>query len=86
MNGELIRVAADSSPGGGSWNGPVHGISREFAYVPIPENSPVHSGFEKPYSALTPTLDRFGVSLPGQVRERHMHLDPDFSQLTYGDA
>jgi hypothetical protein len=85
MNGLLVRVGADLSAGGGSWNGPVDGASGAFAYVAIPENSPVHPGMEKPYSALVPTLAKFGVELPAHLRMRHMHLDPDFEHLTYGD-
>ncbi len=85
MNGLLVRVGADLSAGGGSWNGPVDGASGEFAYVAIPENSPVHPGLDKPYSDLAPTLARFGVGLPEHLRMRNMHLDPDFEHLTYGD-
>jgi hypothetical protein len=85
VNGLLVRVGADLSVGGGSWNGPVDSSSGEFAYVAIPENSPVHPGMEKPYSALAPILAKFGVDLPSHLRMRHMHLDPDFEHLTYGD-
>jgi putative DNA base modification enzyme with NMAD domain len=85
MNGLLVRVGADLSAGGGSWNGPVDSLSHEFAYVAIPENSLVHRGMEKPYAVLAPTLAKFGVNLPSQLRTRHMHLDPDFHWLTYGD-
>lgn len=85
MNGLLVRVGADLSPGGGSWNGPVDAVSREFVYVAIPENSPVYAGMEKPYSRLAPVLAKFGAELPPHLRVRHMHLDPDFEHLTYGD-
>lgn len=85
MNGLLVRVGADLSLGGGSWNGPVHAGSGDFVYVAIPENSPVYPGMEKPYSNLAPVLAKFGVSLPTHLRMRHMHLDPDFEHLTYGD-
>ena len=85
MNGLLVRVGADLSAGGGSWNGPVDEATGEFVYVAIPENSPVHAGMEKPYSALTLDLARFGVRLPAHLQMRHMHLDPDFEYLTYGD-
>lgn len=85
MNGLLVRVGADLSPGGGSWNGPVHAGSGEFVYASIPENSPVYPGMEKPYSRLAPVLAKFGVDLPVHLRMRHMHLDPDFEHLTYGD-
>jgi hypothetical protein len=40
---------------------------------------------EKPYSALTAVLSKFGVTLPPHLRAQHMHLDPDFDCLTYGD-
>lgn len=85
MNSLLVRVGADRSAGGGLWNGPVDGASGEFVYVAIPENSPVYPGMEKPYSVLTPMLAKFGVRLPAHLQRRHMHLDPDFEHLTYGD-
>lgn len=85
MRALLVRVGVDSSTGGGSWNGPVDTESRKFAYVAIPENSTVHAGMEKPYSALVPVLSRFGVSLPAHLGPHHMHLDPDFNHLSYGD-
>ncbi len=81
----LVRVGVDSSVGGGSWNAPVDTQTGKFAYVAIPETSPIHEGMEKPYSALNPVLSRFSANLPAQLRGRHMHLDPDFNYLTYGD-
>jgi hypothetical protein len=57
----------------------------EFAYVAIPETARVHAGLEKPYQALAPTLTKFGVTLPRHLAFQHMHLDPDFVHLTYGD-
>jgi hypothetical protein len=86
MNALLVRVGADQSSAGGLWNGPVDSQSGKFAYVAIPENNPVHPGMEKPYSALEPVLSKFGTSLPRGLSTRHMHLDPDFGHLTYGDA
>ena len=86
MNALLVRVAADSSEVGGSWNGPVDSRPHDFVYVAIPEGRPVHTGLEKPFSALEPALARFGVELPAHLREGHMHLDPDFTHLTYGDV
>ncbi len=86
MNILFIRVAADQSSGGGYWNGPVDGRTNEFAYVAIPEQVETHAGLEKPYETLAPALARFGVSLPGHLRAGHMHLDPDFDHLTYGDS
>jgi hypothetical protein len=85
MNALLVRVAVDQSVEGGSWNGPVDSLTREFAYVAIPEHRPVHPGLGKPYAALAPVLERFGVRLPAHLAGRSMHLDPDFKHLTYGD-
>ena len=85
MNGLLVRVGADLSGGGGSWNGPVDSTTNDFAYVAIPESSAIHQGFEKPYSSLAPALQQFKVGIPAHLANRHMHLDPDFAYLTYGD-
>ena len=85
MNGLLVRVAADHSSGGGSWNGPIDSASGSFVYVAIPESKPIHAGLEKPYKALLPILARFGATVPPALATRHMHLDPDFGRLTYGD-
>src|ERR1035437_6072802 len=68
MNSLLIRVGADQSVGGGSWNGPVDLQSGKFVYVPIPETQPVHVGMEKNYSALSQALSSFGASLPPHLR------------------
>lgn len=85
MNALLVRVGADLSEGGGGWNGPANTATGEFVYVPIPESRPLHPGLHKPYSALHPDLSRFGSSLPKHLANQTMHLDPDFSHLTYGD-
>jgi hypothetical protein len=81
----LVRVGVDSTVDGGSWNGPVDTESRKFTYVAIPESRTVHAGTEKPYIALVPVLSNFSVSLPTRLHPRRMHLDPDFSHLSYGD-
>jgi hypothetical protein len=67
------------------WNGPVDLRTGQFVYVAIPENRPLHSGLEKPYRTLEPALEKFGARLPKNLASRHMHLDPDFGHLTYGD-
>jgi hypothetical protein len=85
MNALLVRVGADLSVGGGVWNGPVDARTGKFAYVAIPETAPIHPGLEKPYQVLAPTLAKFDVKLPSHLMLRHMHLDPDFGHLTYGD-
>jgi len=85
MNGLLVRVGADQSAEGGRWNGPVNEATGEFVYVAIPETRPVNIGLERPYLALEEPLKRLGQRLPPQLAPRHMHLDPDFERLTYGD-
>src|SRR2546421_10279095 len=85
MKALLVRVGADQSDGGGSWNGPVDSRSGEFAYVAIPEESSCHPGLYKPYSALDPFLRSIGYPLPNELADKNMHLDPDFTHLTYGD-
>lgn len=85
MNGLLVRVGADLSAAGGSWNGPVDRTTGDFIYVAIPETKSLHAGMERPYKALQPRLADFGVDLPQHLLLRHMHLDPDFEHLTYGD-
>ena len=85
VNALLVRVAADQSPGGGLWNGPIDSRSNDYVYVSIPETRPIRPGMEKPYKALIPALSKFGVCLPAHLALRHMHLDPDFDHLTYGD-
>ena len=85
MKGLLVRVGADQSEGGGNWNGLVNSQTGEFVYVPIPETGTIYPQFEKPYSLVTPALERFGSSLPDYLAGDKMHLDPDFSHLSYGD-
>ena len=85
MSALLVRIGADQSTAGGSWNGLVDSRTGRFVYVPIPEAREVRAGFEKPYRAIEPALDSFGCDLPAHLQGRGMHLDPDFEQLTYGD-
>ncbi len=86
MRGLLVRVAADQSRGGGGWNGPADSLNREFVYAAIPESFPVRPRTRKPFAALKQPLNRFGLSLPSHLVKGHMHLDPDFDHLTYGDG
>lgn len=80
-----MRVGADQSQLGGYWNGPVDSSTGEFVYVPIPDNGPFHPGLATPYSLVALHLDGKWPSLPGHLAGGYMHLDPDFSWLTYGD-
>ena len=83
--GLLVRVGADQSEAGGHWNGPVDSSEWCFAYVPIPETKAVRPGMSKPYSLVTAALRRYTLNLPTHLARLHMHLDPDFEHLTYGD-
>lgn len=85
MNALLVRVAADMSPGGGGFNGPIDIATGAFAYIPIPETKPFHNEMATPYSSLKPKISSSPWPLPRQVLRMHMHLDPDFANLTYGD-
>lgn len=85
MKALLVRVGADQSVGGGCWNSAIDSATGEFVYVAIPESKAVLAGQVRPYTALASSLERFGASLPPNLATRHMHLDPDFDYLTYGD-
>lgn len=84
VRGLLVRVGIDQAYGG--WNAPVDPETHEFAYVPIPDSAQ-HAELATPYSQVEEAVARFaGVKLPKSVRAEAMHLDPDFSHLTYGDV
>lgn len=85
MRALLVRVGADQSDGGGWWNAPVDSKTGDFAYVPIPETKPLRRGYQKPYSLVAPAVHRLSSKLPAALSGSNMHLDPDFSYLTYGD-
>ena len=87
MRGLLVRIGADLSEAGGGFNGPVNGTTNEFTYVPISEKEEkqTRQGMERPYTLVSDALSRLGRQLPAPLRERNMHLDPDFEHLTYGD-
>ena len=85
MKGLLVRVGCDQTPDGGRWNAPVELATGRFCYVPIPESKPNRASFERPYVEVVSGLAGFGLEVPLALRDRRMHLDPDFEQLTYGD-
>lgn len=96
MNAILVRVGVDQAYGG--WNAPIDPLTHEFVYVPIPEVSGTKflPKCETPYSDLSSYTEAFceqhQVSLqedlrcPMDIWSKSMHLDPDFSHLTYGDV
>lgn len=83
MKALLIRIGIDKTAG--EWNGPVDSRTNEFVYVPIDETQGNLPGYQKPFNGLAPALYRMGMMLPTHLREKNMHLDPDFDFLTYGD-
>lgn len=87
----LIRVGIDQTFG--NWNAPCNPKTREFVYIPIPQDKPNIQGLEKFYadhaiSALHDfsTRNKINISLPDHLEKKRMHLDPDFSHLSYGDT
>lgn len=85
MKGLMVRVGADQSEWGGWWNGPVDSRTREFVYVPIPDDGPFHPGLATPYRMVAAHLTGKWPGLPAHRTGLDMHLDPDFGWLTYGD-
>ncbi|MFZ3210841.1 MAG: hypothetical protein WA188_04945 [Terriglobales bacterium] len=95
MRAILVRVAVDHSYG--CWNAPVDPESGQFVYVPIPEKdgTPFLPGLAYGYERIMPALSAFcqrfsrhsedQLGFPKALQKRHMHLDPDFEHLTYGD-
>src|SRR5438094_690779 len=83
-NGLLYRVGVDSEAG--RWNAPCR-ADRSFCYVPIPDEAAGGRGsmFDHTYDEFVPFVTALGSSWPAGLRG-WCHLDPDFSQLTYGDA
>lgn len=90
----LVRVGIDQAYG--NWNGPADPKTRRFVYVPIPESikTTFRQGTQRSFNELLPVLARFAsdvgttmadLSWPASLNNRFMHLDPDFSELTYGD-
>ena len=85
MRALLVRVGADCTEAGGRWNGPIDAATGAFAYVPIPEPEPLLPCLQTPFSRWRPAVERLGIELPGALRNRMAHADPDFGHLTYGD-
>ncbi len=84
MRALLVRVGIDSTDDG-HWHGPLDSTSGAFVYVPIAETKPLRNGLERFYDELRSALGALQQSLPAHLAGRRMHLDPDFTNLTYGD-
>jgi hypothetical protein len=92
LKGILLRVGIDRAFGG--YNAPVDPDSREFVYLPIPEDlKRFKPGLETTYDDFIIPMKRFtdervtesDICLPTQLIGTGCHLDPDFNHLTYGD-
>ena len=87
MKGVLLRVGCDSTAKGGNWNAPVNLRSLEYVYVPIAGNEERYQHLGLPdiwhlfLGARAP-----GVALPPHLApSTKVHLDPDFTSLTFGE-
>jgi hypothetical protein len=92
MRAILVRIGIDHSYG--HWNAPVDPTSREFVYVPIPDagDKQYRPGCRRTFREVVPVLQKFSetfgikrMDFPRDLLGKAMHLDPDFSTLTYGD-
>jgi hypothetical protein len=88
----LVRVGVDQAYG--AWNAPVNPETGAFVYVPIPDSpakayTPANMrGFaeiDAPLADFAVKNAVSGLRCPESLRQRNMHLDPDFENLTYGD-
>ncbi|GMT49935.1 MAG: hypothetical protein IEMM0008_1474 [bacterium] len=87
----LIRIGVDQAFG--NWNAPCNPETGDFVYAPIPQDRENIRGLEKYYvDTITPALKIFSVKnntkihLPSNLKNKRMHLDPDFEHLSYGDT
>ena len=93
MKAILVRIGVDHAYG--AWNAPVEPRTGQFVFVPIPDGarkecSPGHArGYDEIIAPLAEFAEKFnvrGLRCPERLRQRNMHLDPDFCHLTYGDT
>ena len=92
MNAILVRVGIDQKYG--RWNAPMDPKTRRFVFVPIwdSESKVYLPNHARSYDEILQPLADFAsahgapdLRLPPSLLQRKMHLDPDFSHLTYGD-
>jgi hypothetical protein len=92
MKAILVRVGVDHAYG--AWNAPVNPITGQFVYIPIPDGIAKQytlgnaHGFDEIVAPLSEFAEGCGAKdlfCPAPLRQRKMHLDPDFDYLTYGD-
>jgi len=92
MKAILVRIGVDHTYG--AWNAPVDLRTGQFVFVPIPDGpaKTYSPGNARRYAEIDASLMQFaeqngvrGLHCPEQLRQRIMHLDPDFEHLTYGE-
>ena len=92
MKAILVRIGVDRAYG--AWNAPVDPPTGRFVYIPIPDGvgKKFTPGNMRRYDEIIAPLAEFAeahgakdLRCPRQLRQRSMHLDPDFDYLTYGD-
>jgi hypothetical protein len=92
MKAILVRIGVDQAYG--AWNAPVDPRTGQFVYVPIPDGAKKECaprqahGYNEVAAPLAEFAEKFnvrGLRCPEGLRQRNMHLDPDFGHLTYGD-
>ena len=92
MKAILVRIGVDQAYG--AWNAPVDPVTGQFVYVPIPDGVDKQytlgntHGFDELSGPLAEFAEICGAKdlrCPEALRQRNMHLDPDFDHITYGD-
>ena len=86
MNAYLVRVGIDSTERSGGFNAPMNFETKEFVYVPIIEDRKPLGNLNRTFQEFEDPCRRLGQCLPRRLLEKNAHLDPDFSELTYGDV
>lgn len=87
MKALLVRVGIDSGQENGNWNAPMNPNTNEFAYVPILESpsNQIELEYRTGYEEFFEPCERLGKPLDKEFASETSHVDPDFSELTYGD-
>jgi hypothetical protein len=86
MNAHLVRVGIDSTDASGGFNAPMNPETKEFAYVPIIEPRDIIGNLNRTFQEFKDPCRKLGLSLPSRLWNKNAHVDPDFSELTYGDV
>jgi hypothetical protein len=87
MKAFLVRVGIDSTQYSGGFNAPIDLETLEFAYVPIRERKEMLPTYKRTFHKFKEPCNKLRIDLPDRLLEKdvYTHIDPDFSNLTYGD-